>query len=74
MLDRDAFWARVVRGPDCWQWAGDFDHDGNAMLDGMLARDVSWMIHNGPIPVIERTHLRCGDKACTNPAHIFVGR
>lgn len=84
----DAFWARVNKnGPtpehmphlgSCWVWtAGCFKEGYGKMRWGgraTHAHRLSWMMHNGPIPVDKPCVLHhCDNPPCVRPDHLWLG-
>lgn len=69
--------SRIEHVNECWiytgakgsQGYGKLSHNGKAMD----AHRVSWLVHNGDIPVgIVVMHI-CDVKACVNPTHLKLG-
>lgn len=75
----ERFWQHVRKGsPDeCWPWTASFTTTGYGQfrISGRTrkAHQVSWELHNGPIPDGLFVLHRCDYPPCVNPAHLFLG-
>lgn len=74
-----AFWAYVTPGaPDeCWLWQAKLEKTGygRARYQGKKygAHQLSWILHNGPIPKGLFVCHKCDVPSCVNPNHLFLG-
>lgn len=81
MIDEESkqrFHRFTQKGPDCWVWQSTISSCGHGKMwvgrysnrKNMLAKDVSWIIYNGPVPDNHSVHITCSNPSCVNPAHL----
>ena len=81
--DLDHFRATPIeRSPDgCWIWRGDVRPGRGPVLRihkqaqrGLLAsaKEISWQLQNGHVPMDQQPVSTCSNDLCINPAHMVL--
>lgn len=70
--DEVKFWTWAGKAEGCWLWTGGLRGGYGFLVSPreQAAHRLSWIIHNGPIPVGLQVHHICGIRRCVNPDHL----
>lgn len=78
-VSADAFWAKVLRGPDssCWPWQGYVKPNGHGLTSykscPIHASRKAWILTHGMPHWDDCVLHRCDNPLCCNPAHLYLG-
>jgi hypothetical protein len=76
---KDRFWAKVIKGPECWEWNGfkdksgysQYTHKGNeSKTKNSKGHRVSYALTKGDFEKDLVINHICSNRGCVNPDHL----
>lgn len=70
---QEAFWKKVHKSDDCWEWTGSIDGDHGRFSfrqHRYCAHRIAWELTYGPLAPNKNLRHTCGNRACVNPYHL----
>lgn len=71
-----AFWDRVDKSGDCWEWRGYRRASGQGVIGvggtNVYAHRFAFELEHGPLPEGAKLVATCGSRSCVNPEHMRV--